>query len=150
MNCSNSLFLIPLFLLLIQTEFLRFEKDETEISSDKKQVQIILPFRINDGFHIQPVKNVPENYIPTEIYFEPNDLFEVSNFEFIDTHYDTVTLDKTEQIVLSGSFRVKVIIKPFEKGINQSKKLKGKINYQACDERQCYYPRSLEFEIEFI
>lgn len=147
MNYSSYLFV--LFLLLfsdIQMDFVSFKEEDVQLEKINTDLMIILPFIIKAGYHIQAEKDVPENIIPTEFSIQENEEYELLEQQFLTREYDTVILDKIIHKVLSDEFQVKLLIKPYS--LDKTLNLKGVLNYQACDDRQCFYPRKLDFEIQ--
>lgn len=147
MNYSS--YLLVLFLVLFsdtQMDFVSFNEEDAQWEKINNEVEIILPFKIKAGYHIQAEKDVPENIIPTEFSIQENEGFELLDQQFLIREYDTVILDKVIHKVLSDEFQVKLLIKPHS--LDKPLNLKGVLNYQACDDRQCFYPRKLDFEIQ--
>lgn len=147
MNYSS--YLLVLFLVLFsdtQMDFVSFNEEDAQWEKINNEVEIILPFKIKAGYHIQAEKDVPENIIPTEFSIQENEGFELLDQQFLIREYDTVILDKVIHKVLSDEFQVKLLIKPYS--LDKTLNLKGVLNYQACDDRQCFYPRKLDFQIQ--
>lgn len=141
-------YLLALFFLLFQDtqmDFVSFKEEDIQLEKINNEVKIILPFKIKAGYHIQAEKDIPENIIPTEFSVQENPGFEVLEKQFIIREYDTVILDKVIHKVLSDEFQVELLIKPYS--LDKPLNLKGELYYQACDERQCFYPRKLNFDI---
>jgi len=126
------------------------------VSVDESAIRVVrsddgwiagIPFHIRKPYHIQEVSGAQENVIPTSISFEKSQHFEIVKHEFTSLKYDTVYLDHVPSRVLSDTFEVSVFLK-FPPGHSEGiPSLKGGLVYQACNDRQCFFPRTLEFNI---
>lgn len=139
--------LITFLFLQLQTDFVALDNDLTEININDAYTEVIISFSIEPGYHIQSDKDVPENIIPTSITFEPSNAFSISLQQLLVPAYDTVYLDKIPHEVISNEFQAKVHLRPLDSKKICSETLKGVLTYQACDNRKCYFPRDLKFEI---
>ncbi|MCM8569525.1 hypothetical protein NE848_09045 [Gramella jeungdoensis] len=147
---SLLLFALVFFISASQDEFVYFEEEETEVKTSQSDYEISLSFKILDGYYIQAESGVPENIIPTQVSFRRNTSYEVTGYEFSSMGEQTIFLDTTAHNVLSDRFEIMVYIKIKEGKLKQVNKLAGELYYQACNTRQCFYPRTLNFEVEFI
>lgn len=151
MKYCNLLFFAIIFSIIpIQDEFVVFQTEETEVKRSQTGYEIKLSFKILDGYYIQAETGVPENIIPTQVSFKKNEFYEINRHEFFSEGEQTIFLDTIAHNVLSNSFEVKVFLKLKKEDLKQVKKLRGEILYQACNNMQCFFPRNLDFEVEFI
>ncbi|TBW27830.1 hypothetical protein [Gramella sp. KN1008] len=151
MNCFRPLLLILIFSFLpVQDEFVIFQAEDTGVKTGNNQYEISLPFKILDGYYIQAEKGVPENIIPTQVTFQKNKLYEITGYEILPLEEKSIFLDTIEHKVWSNDFRIRVLIKVNDKSRSLTKQLTGEVVYQACNNKQCFYPRNLNFEIDFI
>ena len=130
-----------------QLEFVKFENERVQINSIEGKIEVELFFSIEPGYHIQAYEKVPDNIIPTTISFTNSDEYQNLKSEFVIQAYDTIILDKTRLKVISDGFQVKVLLKPLNTSSEASRSLKGSLKYQACDNRQCFFPREVNFEV---
>ncbi len=150
MNCYSIWLLLMAMLFPTaesQQHFVRVDESVIRIERKGDDWVVGIPFEIQEPYHIQAVSGAQDNVIPTTISFEENEDFEIVHYEFTALKHDTVFLDQVPSRVLSGSFEVSVFIK--YPGGNLSKKppLKGELGYQACNDRQCFFPRTLAFNV---
>lgn len=151
MKSCNLLFFAILFSIIpIQDEFVEFRPEKTEVKRFQTGYEIKLSFKILDGYYIQAETGVPENIIPTQISFKKNESYQITRHEFLSERKQTIFLDTTAHNVLSDNFEVRVFLKLKEEDLKEIKKLRGEILYQACNNMQCFFPRNLDFEFEFI
>ena len=149
MNCC-SLFLFVVLSLFgdQQKQFVSFNDTEVRISKEKDVLTIILPFIIQEDYHIQAESEVLDNLIATEIYFEQNGSFEIESYEFSLTNYDTVVLNQFTHRVLSDRVEVTVTLRLKGENVKKNNELKGELYYQACDDQRCFFPRTLGFNVD--
>lgn len=151
MNYFKPLILILIISVLpVQDEFVIFQTEDIQVKTAGGKYEINLPFKILDGYYIQADKGVPENIIPTQISFDKNELYEITGYEMLPLEEKSIFLDTTEHKVWRNDFGIIVHIKVSDKNRSLIKQLAGELMYQACNNRQCFYPRNLRFEVEFI
>lgn len=148
MNYYSIFIFISLSLFGVQTkQFVKLNQDDLKIIKDKNIVTIVLPFEILDGYHIQAESDTKDNLIATEITFEKNERFEIIKQEFSKVYYETVVLNEFSHRVLSDRFEVTVTLKLNKVGPDFDHELIGGLFYQACDDRQCFFPRTVDFVV---
>lgn len=150
MNYFSLLLFVLISISPVQDEFVIFQAEDTEVKTSQYEYEISLSFTILDGYYIQAERGVPENIIPTQIAFEENKWYEITGHEFTSAGKQTIFLDTTAHNVLSDHLKVLVFIRLKQAKFQTTKKLRGELSYQACNTRQCFYPRTLNFEVEFI
>ncbi|MBJ6367803.1 hypothetical protein [Snuella sedimenti] len=144
-------FLLCCFLGLFhfqQKQFVSIEEDRIKINRDNTIITIMIPFKILDGYHIQALSNTQDNLIPTEINFEVPEGCTLQK-TFTKKYYDTVVLDKVEHKALSHILEVTVTLKCDKRMPSDSSYLNGGLYYQTCNDRQCFFPRTLDFCISY-
>ncbi|MCH4822585.1 hypothetical protein ML462_05315 [Gramella lutea] len=144
MSCYKYHFILLTFLIFLpQKEFVAFLPERTIIESKDDKLHIELRFLVKPGFHIQAEDEVPDNIIPTSINFHLPESKHIIKKYFVIKSYDTVIFGENIHKVISSDFTVIL-----EVGIeNTPKILKGELSYQACDDRQCFFPRKLPFKL---
>ena len=117
-------------------------------TTDGNLITIVLPFDIVEGYHIQSEIESAGGSIMTEVMFEENDLFEIISFEYSKKLSEELVLNEYTHHVLIDVFEVTVTLKLNEDDPNP--KLNGQLYYQACTNKQCLFPRTLNFEVPNI
>ncbi|WP_274474952.1 protein-disulfide reductase DsbD domain-containing protein [Mangrovimonas aestuarii] len=118
--------------------------DETNFKLEEGNNQIELKFIIDKGYHIQANKEVLEWVIPTVLEMGRTNTFQEIFIQFPEPHNFSM-MDIPEPLkVFSNELIIKLDF------INASNlttpiKWKGSLMYQACNDKQCFYPRTLEF-----
>ncbi len=128
-----------------QKQFVSFDDESVSISRQDEIVAIVIPFEIIEGYHIQAVSEAKDNLIATEFSLVYNEAYTILSEEFTSTNYDTVILNQFTHRVLSNRLEMTVTLKLNVDVIDSELKLKGQLMYQACDDKQCYFPRTLNF-----
>jgi len=129
-----------------QTEhFVAFTEENVSVSSESQFVTITLPFKILEDYHIQSESKVLEDVIATEIIFDDSASFDIVSYEYTLKHNEKVVLNQYVHDVLTDEFEVTVRLK-VNKNISDYK-LNGQLYYQACTDRQCLFPRTLNFQV---
>jgi len=148
MNFYSLIVCFFVFLSSIQEKhFVEFKEDEVKISTNKEYVTVALPFEILKAYHIQTEKVVDNNLIPTKIHFDDPDGFKILDYKFSKVQRDNLVLDQLKCEVLSGRLEITLELEK-KSSTNKSLDLKGYLYYQACDDRRCFYPRSLHFNVK--
>ncbi|HEX9827543.1 MAG TPA: hypothetical protein VGA80_13170, partial [Flavobacteriaceae bacterium] len=99
-------------------------------------------------YHIQSEKIFDNNLIPTEVHFDVPDGYKILNYQFSKVNRETITLDQLKCEVLSNDLEVTLLLEQRTTS-NKAPELKGYLYYQACDDRQCFYPRNLHFNVKW-
>lgn len=130
-----------------QKQFVSFDDEAVSIARQNEELTIVIPFNIIEGYHIQAASDTKDNLIATEVVFEQNVNYKIVTQNFTLTNYETVVLNEFTHRVLSKSLEMTITLKLSTGSVDSSMKLKGQLLYQACDDKQCYFPRILDFKI---
>jgi len=137
-----------LFLLTVQDkQFVEFKSDEVKFSKNQEQITITLPFEILENFHIQSDKVEDGNFIATEIHFDNPEGFKILGYHYSKVNREDLILGDLKCEVMSDQLEVTLRLEKTSKSKNELY-LKGHLYYQACDNRQCFYPRILQFRVK--
>ena len=127
-------------------DFVTFNETNINQITENSFVTITLPFNVEEGYHIQSEIESIDGSLTTEITFEDNDLYEIVS--------NTFSKKNNEQVVLDDEYTSDVLINEFEVTITlklnnniSGSRLKGELYYQACTDRQCLLPRTLNFQV---
>lgn len=150
MQCCSVLLFIALSLFGNQQKhFVDFNDSQIIIKEEKNVLNVTLPFTIESGFHIQAESDVLNNLIATEISFEESEFYEITSHNFSLTNYESIELNEFSHQVLSDRVEVTVTLRLNDIASKKENNLKGALYYQACDDKRCFFPRSLEFQVDF-
>ena len=104
-------------------------------------------FQVKQGLHIQSNNPENENVIPTKVVMEwPSG---VEAFDPIFPSSEKLVLEGTDEAlhVYSKEFEIKMAVSYQDDTLKGSYTVPGKITYQACDDKRCFYPRDYQFSI---
>jgi len=112
-----------------------------------KHATVEVAFQIEEGFHIQADQVNNSNLIPVTVNFTPADGIVIGQPEF--PPHNVFRLEGANESfwVFDKSLTVAI---PVSIGKNKQAGiylLKGKLHYQACDSRKCYFPEEYDFEV---
>jgi len=127
------------------TQFVEFKKEQVVKVTEHGYTTITLPFEVLEGYHVQSNSDISGGLIATEITFEDNGNYTIVGQEFSLKQNETIVLDGVEHKVISNRFEVTTTFK-FIKNTSDAQ-LEGELYYQACTDRQCLFPRALNFQI---
>ena len=102
--------------------------------------------QVKDGFHVNSNTPADEYLIPLKFTFTPGRL------EVVDVVFPKPLLKRFEfsnkpVSVFEGSFKVLVRAKASAQGSSAAAPWTGKLRYQACNDRMCLPPRTLEIKV---
>lgn len=130
-----------------QSQFVEINEDAIEVIKKNETAIVIIPFKIKKGFHIQDIKNVKDNLIATVVSIKDHDDYEIVDQKLTRSIYENVTLDKVNHQVLSDEFEVTITLKQRNNSNFSNSRLLGSVYYQTCNKKQCFFPRTLNFDI---
>nr|WP_299337780.1 hypothetical protein [Allomuricauda sp.] len=139
MNCFRSMVLFLLGTVFMNgQEFVQFEGAELREMSDHQLMEVTLFFKVMEGHYIQSERPKSEYLIPTEIQ-----IAEHASFRLISTEFSKARSNHR----LDGVFRV-ILRARVDEASNLKREVKGTLAYQACSDKQCFFPRTLDFQIQ--
>jgi hypothetical protein len=113
-------------------------------ATESKPIQIEV--NVLKGFHVQANPASRENLIPTELIIEPSSLLQFSTPNYPKGTPFRFSPIGNEILTYSGKFLIGLQISRLLKPTATSMLVKGKLRYQACDEKTCLRPSALPFE----
>jgi Disulphide bond corrector protein DsbC len=141
----------PMAFAAQQTVVLEYQDHIPLGPAESKPVQIDV--NVIQGFHVQANPASRENLIPTELILEPSSQLQFSTPTYPKGTPFRMSPIGTEVLTYSGSFQIGVEIsrlktdaKLISKSPPKSTLVKGKLRYQACDEKTCLRPSAVPFE----
>ncbi len=109
-----------------------------------KSATVRLDCRVPPGFHIN--SNQPKNDLlkPTVVSFDPPTDIVVGKLSYPPGRDLTFAFLPNEKLnVYEGDFRVTALVTTMRTAATGRYRVHGTLNYQACDNRQCYPPKEL-------
>src|SRR5579872_2947147 len=118
-----------------------------------KQTMVDLNFRVPEGFHINSNMPKSESLIPTALKMDlPTDIV-LGKIEYPPGKDLTFPFSPDEKLnVYSGDFTVNVTVHPLSSVSPGKYLMRGVLRYQACDNAQCFPPKTLpvSFEVKVV
>jgi hypothetical protein len=113
------------------------------------QTMVTLDFRVGSGFHINSNAPKSEFLIPTALKLDlPTDIV-LGKIEYPQGQDLSFPFSPDEKLsVYSGDFSIKLAVHPMA-SVNPGKyAIHGVLRYQACDNAQCFPPKTLPVSID--
>ena len=117
------------------------------------QTQVTLNFRVASGFHINSNAPHSEFLIPTTLKIDPPTDIVLGKTEYPQGKDLSFPFSPDEKLsVYSGDFSIDVSVHPLHAVVPGKYGLHGTLRYQACDNAQCFPPKTLpvNFEIKVV
>lgn len=112
---------------------------------DTNQTGFTLSFTIEEGFYIQSDQPLDDNLIPAQLEIA----FDSSESHSIKFSQPVLKKGWSEGQVISVFDRhFSIDLQLLQPDISYRRSLQGTLVYQACDQKKCYFPKELQFEIE--
>ena len=117
------------------------------------QTLVSLNFRVTRGFHINSNTPKSEFLIPTALKMDPPTDIVLGKTVYPAGEDLSFPFSPEEKLsVYSGDFTVKVTVHPLRSVVPGKYVMRGGLRYQACDNAQCFPPKTLpvSFEIRVV
>ena len=113
------------------------------------QTMVTLDFRVNSGFHINSNTPKSEYLIPTALKMDiPTDIV-LGKIEYPEGQDMSFPFSPDEKLsVYSGDFSIKLAVHPLASVAVSKYAIHGVLRYQACDNAQCFPPKTLPVTID--
>ncbi len=111
-------------------------------------VDLKLAASLNEGFHAN--SNTPaESYlIPLKLTWAPGPL-EVVGVQYPKPHMQKYTFSEKPLSVVTGKFEITTHFKAPAKAPAAPGAMSGKLRYQACNDKACFPPKTLDVKLPF-
>ena len=112
-----------------------------------------LQFRVESGFHINSNQPTEKYLIPTTVTLDPPTDLVVGKTTYPRGKESSFAFAPDEKLsVYTGDFDVTVQVRALKSVLPGKYEIRGKLRYQACDNAQCYPPKSLplKFEVKVV
>ncbi len=108
-----------------------------------------LTFRVNPGFHVNSNKPNSELLIPTTLKLSPPSEVMIANITYPAGEQITFPFSPDEKLsVYSGDFHVTALVRTAKGTPTGRFRVHGEIKFQACNDRQCFPPKSTPIEFD--
>lgn len=121
---------------------------ETDGAHPGSTVHAAVVAQITSGYHINDHKPSHEYLIPTELKMETSPQVTIQNITYPPGQAIKFDFDDAKLSVYQGTLVVKADLKIARTTSPGDYALKGKLAYQACNDRACFSPTSVPVELE--
>ena len=108
---------------------------------------IVLVFKIKDGYHIQADQVLEDHLIPTSLSIKTPEEMVVSSPVFPDPFPFHLKNVSQKMEVFHKELEVRIPLAVSEGTTHGKYLINGNLHYQACDSLKCYFPRDFPFNI---
>jgi len=134
------------FWICQQTEIVTLNVQKLVIKAGKHE-KIRVDVKIKDGFHIQANKLQNEFLIPTTLKIVAHNNLKTGKQFFPPVKRFRLQGTSDSLDVFDGSFEISIPVKASKNIKEGNYNLQAEFRYQACDERICFFPKTIEFSI---
>jgi DsbC/DsbD-like thiol-disulfide interchange protein len=112
-----------------------------------------IEMQVNRGFHVNSNKPNDELLLPTVVHLNPPQGIMIVNIQYPEGEQLALAfMGKDKLTVYSGDFAVTADVRIPRSAALGTLRVHGEVKYQACDNRQCFPPKStpLEFDVRVV
>jgi DsbC/DsbD-like thiol-disulfide interchange protein len=112
-----------------------------------------IALQVNRGFHVNSNKPNDELLLPTVVHLNPPQGIMIVNIHYpAGEQLSLPFMGKDTLSVYSGSFSVTADVLILKSVAPGTLRVHGEVKYQACDNRQCFPPKTtpLEFDVKVV
>jgi len=109
--------------------------------------------QVNKGFHVNSNKPLDELLMPTVVHLSPPEGIMIMNVKYPEAEQLALPFMGNDKLsVYSGHFVVTAEVRIPKAAPVGTQRVRGEVKYQACDNRQCFPPKStpLEFDVKVV
>ncbi len=119
---------------------------EFDGAKPNESVRIALRMTIAESYHVNGHEPLEDFLIPTALTFEPTDGFEIAEIVHPEAEVMSFGFSPEPMAVYEGVTTIGAIVDVGDLATG-TYTLKGKLRYQACDDKACYAPVTETFEL---
>jgi hypothetical protein len=112
-----------------------------------------IALQVNKGFHVNSNKPNDELLLPTVVHLNPPQGIMIVNTQYPAGEQLALPFMGNDKLsVYSGNFEVRAEVRIPKSAALGTQRVHGEVKYQACDNRQCFPPKStpLEFDVRVV
>jgi hypothetical protein len=117
------------------------------------KAQLDIALQVNRGFHVNSNKPNDELLLPTVVHLNPPQGIMIVNIQYPAGEQLALPMIGNEKLsVYTGAFNVSAEVRIQKSVALGTQRVHGEVKYQACDNRQCFPPKTapLEFDIKVV
>ena len=111
-----------------------------------------IALRVNRGFHVNSHKPHDELLLPTVVHLDPPEGITIMDIAYPEAEELSLPFATQKLSVYSGSFVVTAEVHAHPHVPLGTQRVRGEVRYQACDNRQCFPPKTtpLQFDVTVV
>ncbi len=112
-----------------------------------------IEMRVNKGFHVNSNKPNDELLLPTVVHLNPPQGIMIVNIQYPEGEQLALPFMGNDKLsVYTGSFAVTADVRALKSASPGTLRVHGEVKYQACNNRQCFPPKTtpLEFDVRVM
>lgn len=112
-----------------------------------------IDLRVNRGFHVNSNHPNDDLLLPTVVHLDPPEGIVITNVAYPDPEELAMPFAGNDKLsVYSGSFEVTAEVRVPKTAALGVQRVRGQVRYQACDNRQCFPPKTtpIEFDVKVV
>jgi DsbC/DsbD-like thiol-disulfide interchange protein len=117
------------------------------------QAPLNIDLQVNKGFHVNSNKPNDELLLPTVVHLNPPQGIMIVNIQYPAGEQLALPFMGNDKLsVYSGHFAVSAEVRIPKSAALGTLRVHGQVNFQACDNRQCFPPKTtpLEFDVRVV
>lgn len=114
---------------------------------------LTIEMQVNKGFHVNSNKPNDELLLPTVVHLNPPQGIMIVNTQYPEGDQLALPFMGNDKLsVYSGNFEIRAEVRIPKSAALGTQRVHGEVKYQACDNRQCFPPKttSLEFDVRVV
>ncbi len=111
--------------------------------------RIAIEVRLAEGWHVNAHKPLEEFLIATDLEFEGSEGLSVLGVAYPEPELFKFSFSEESMAVYEGTFYIGVLVHLEDTLALGKAVMRGKLRYQACNDKQCMAPKTLAIDIEF-
>ncbi|MGA3125131.1 MAG: protein-disulfide reductase DsbD domain-containing protein [Candidatus Korobacteraceae bacterium] len=112
-----------------------------------------IELQVNKGFHVNSNKPNDELLLPTVVHLNPPQGIMIVNIQYPEGEQLALPFMGNDKLsVYTGSFAITAAVRVPKSAMPGTLRVHGEVKYQACDNRQCFPPKTtpLEFDVRVV
>ena len=108
-----------------------------------------IPVTVKQGYHVNSNKPADEYLIPLKVTWKSTGALEGGEIVYPKPSLEKYPFSETPLSVYTGSFDLTAHFKVSDKAAAGPGVAVGQLRYQACDDKACYPPKNVEFNLSY-
>jgi hypothetical protein len=126
---------------------------DTMVVARGSKAPLDIALRVNRGFHVNSHQPNDELLLPTVVHLNPPEGIVIMNIAYPEAEDLALPFAGKDKLsVYSGDFEVTAEVRIPKSAAVGTQRVHGEVRYQACDNRQCFPPKTtpLEFDVRVV